>query len=312
MFEDLLQAVRSAAAVCERIQQEDVSAAEKDDRSPVTIADYGSQAILCRAIQQHYPDDAVIAEENGEDFLANTTPAQRERVRGLVGDALDETVTDKQLVAWMNYARDRDTAGRTWVIDPIDGTKGFLANRGYTIALGLMENFTPTAGVLGSPGYGDGWLFYAVDGAAYRVPLAGGEPEVMHVSARAADGEFAVVESVETKHAAHDLMASIYTGAGCPNPVVKRVDGQDKYGMVACGDADLYLRVSPKRGYIEKIWDHAAGVAIIKAAGGVVTDGYGQPLDFSHGERLERNSFVVVSNGQRHDAIIGALKRAIP
>ncbi|NJL58088.1 hypothetical protein HC928_25460 [bacterium] len=105
-------------------------------------------------------------------------------------------------------------------------------------------------------------------------------------------------------------MGKVYTDAGIHKPTVKRVDGQDKYAMIAMGDADLYLRVSPQMDYKEKIWDHAAGVALITAAGGKVTDMHGNPLDFTAGNKLSNNTFVVVSNGREHDHIITALKAA--
>ncbi len=308
----LLAAVRDAARLCQHIQQETVTASEKADRSPVTIADYGSQAILCRALAAHFTSDRVIAEENGQDFLQQTPPDQRERVRRLVEQMIGAEVTESQLVAWMNHGRRRTGAAQTWVIDPIDGTKGFLAGRNYTIALGLLVDDQPVAGILGSPGYAGGTLFYALDGTAYRVPLAGGKVVPIRVATRAKGDRLLVVESVVKQHAAHDQMGSIYAGAGYPNPIIKRVDGQDKYGMVACGDVDLYLRVTPQADYIENIWDHAAGTALVLAAGGSVTDGYGKPLDYSRGEQLTDNTFVVVSSGQYHGAIIDALAQHMP
>ena len=90
------------------------------------------------------------------------------------------------------------------------------------------------------------------------------------------------------------------------------MDSQAKYGVVARGEAGLYLRVpsSSEPHYREKIWDHAAGAIIAEEAGGRVTDIFGAPLDFSSGIRLERNSGVVVTNGRLHDIILQALRSA--
>ncbi len=306
-FQPLLETVRKAAQLCIKVQQTEIKAGEKADREPVTIADFGSQAIICHGLRQHFADDAVVAEEAGDHFMNTISAEQRARVVALVGETLGETVTEADIVAWLDHGRGRETA-RTWVIDPIDGTKGFLAQRSYTNALGLLEDKQPVAGILGCPGYDDGWLFYAVGGEAHRMPLAGAEAEAIGVSERAPGDGYKVVESVETKHANHALMAEVYTAVGAPTPEVVRVDGQDKYARIAAADADLYLRVSPKQDYREKVWDHAAGVAIIQAAGGTVTDMAGNPLDFSLGTKLENNVFVVVSNGRDHEKVIEALQ----
>ena len=66
-----------------------------------------------------------------------------------------------------------------------------------------------------------------------------------------------------------------------------RVDSMAKYGALSRGDADLYLRFPPPS-YREKVWDHAAGVAIVQCAGGVITDGEGRALDFTKGRFLEQ------------------------
>jgi 3'(2'), 5'-bisphosphate nucleotidase len=87
------------------------------------------------------------------------------------------------------------------------------------------------------------------------------------------------------------------------------MDSQAKYGIVARGDAALYLRLpSPKSpDYRENIWDHAAGSLIVEEAGGRVTDMYGQPLDFASGRKMLHNRGVIVSNGLLHTAVIEAL-----
>lgn len=310
-LQPIIEAVRAAAKLCRTVQQTEIVASEKAGREPVTIADYGSQALICRAIRQHFPDDGIIAEERGHHFLNEVEAPQRARVVSLVGEILGEPTTEDEIISWLDHGRDRDTE-RIWVIDPIDGTKGFLAQRSYTIAVGVLVDKKPVAGVMGSPGYetedGMGKLFFAVGGKAFAQNASGGEVTAIHVSSRSSEDDFTVVESVESKHAAHDTMAEVYKKSGFEDPTVKRIDGQDKYAMIASGDADLYLRVSPKRDYKEKVWDHAAGVALISAAGGTVTDLNGKPLDFSLGEKLENNTFVVVSNGHAHERILETLQ----
>jgi hypothetical protein len=83
------------------------------------------------------------------------------------------------------------------------------------------------------------------------------------------------------------------------------MDSQCKYGIVARGDASIYLRLTSSS-YVENIWDHAAGVVIVKEAGGEVTDLEGKPLDWSHGKKLSHNKVplhsqpVISSRQQAH------------
>jgi 3'(2'), 5'-bisphosphate nucleotidase len=84
-----------------------------------------------------------------------------------------------------------------------------------------------------------------------------------------------------------------------------------KYGIVARGEATLYLRIpsSSEVGYKENIWDHAAGSIITEESGGKVTDSLGRPLEFTSGIKMEKNEGIVASNGILHDVVLKALKR---
>jgi 3'(2'), 5'-bisphosphate nucleotidase len=87
------------------------------------------------------------------------------------------------------------------------------------------------------------------------------------------------------------------------------MDSQAKYGVVARGEAALYLRFpSPQSpNYREKIWDHAAGALIVEESGGRVTDMYGQALCFDCGYEMRRNCGIIASNGVLHDAALRAV-----
>jgi len=85
------------------------------------------------------------------------------------------------------------------------------------------------------------------------------------------------------------------------------MDGQGKYGVLASGDAHAYTRL-PRPGYVENIWDHAAGALLIEEAGGRVSDTLGRPLDFSLGAQLSRDvTGIVASNGECHEDLLEAL-----
>jgi 3'(2'), 5'-bisphosphate nucleotidase len=115
-------------------------------------------------------------------------------------------------------------------------------------------------------------------------------------------------ESVETAHGDQHLQERIARAVGITRPAL-RMDSQAKYGLVARGDAALYLRLPSPHApeYRENIWDHAAGTILVEEAGGRVSDMYGQPLDFASGVKMHANRGVVASNGAIHAAVIAAL-----
>ena len=167
--------------------------------------------------------------------------------------------------------------------------------------------------MVAAPGYSDGAgaLFYTEDGAAWREPLAGGERESISVSCRIEPQEFVAAQSFARAHASKSRMARAREYAGLGAAQILELDSMEKYALVACGAADLYLRL-PRAGseYAHKIWDHAAGVALVEQAGGVATDLDGGPLDFSRGESMP-NPGMVVSNGLLHAQVVEAVQRVM-
>jgi 3'(2'), 5'-bisphosphate nucleotidase len=98
---------------------------------------------------------------------------------------------------------------------------------------------------------------------------------------------------------------------GLDPDMVVRADSQEKYGRVAAGQAELYLRLPRLDNvYSHSIWDHAAGTAIVQAAGGTVTDVDGSALDFSEGRKL-KNYGVIASNGRIHDLAVNAVQQLL-
>ena len=112
-------------------------------------------------------------------------------------------------------------------------------------------------------------------------------------------------ESVESAHTSHDASSRIVEIFAAHEAV--RLDSQTKYAVVASGAADAYLRLPTRPGYVERIWDHAAGSLVATEAGAVVTDITGRPLDFSKGRGLEDNRGIVCATPAVHERIIGRI-----
>jgi 3'(2'), 5'-bisphosphate nucleotidase len=312
-----LDAVRAAAGLCEDVRREMVGEAlEKSDKSPVTVADFGAQALICRALAKEFPRDPVVGEEDAAALRAPEGAAMRSRVTGYVARRA-AGARDDDVLAWIDHGN-ADVSPRYWTLDPIDGTKGFLRGDQYAVALALVEEGDLKVAVLGCPYLpvglaavnGErGMLFSAVRGrGASGARLSGGGPEPVHVSDGADPVLLRMVESVESGHANHSLQEDVARKVGLVSAPV-RMDSQAKYGAVARGQAALYLRLPSPRtpDYRENIWDHAAGALIVEEAGGRVTDVHGNALDFASGRRMVDNRGVVVSNGRIHDGVLEAL-----
>jgi 3'(2'), 5'-bisphosphate nucleotidase len=308
-----LAAVQEASRLCSAVQSAIGDGVHsKDDRSPVTVADFGSQALICRTLQERFPGDPVIAEEGSEALRAGEG-------KNLLLRVVDEVAEVRMgadagtVCAWIDHGSAREYSKRFWTLDPIDGTKGFLRGEQYAIALALVVDGEVAVAALGCPNLApDGALFGAVRGSGTTVvPLSGGvEPATARVTATTDSAAARFVESVESGHSSHSDSARIADDLGIVLPPV-RMDSQAKYAALARGDADIYLRLPTRPGYVEKIWDHAAGLLVIEEAGGKVTDIHGKRLEFRHGSRLENNKGVIATNGVLHDAVLKAVQRGM-
>jgi len=313
-----LKAVSEAAQLCQKIQREMViQALSKEDRSPVTVADFASQAVIAQSMRMQFPDDPLVGEE-ASHFLREPEQADKRKaveryVRQVFPDASGSDVLD-----WIDTGAG-EPASRFWTLDPIDGTKGFLRGQQYAVALALIENGEVVVGALGMPNLnmdmvedieGDGTVMIAVRGEAAWAKCAGETDFIrLQVSSRIEPSEVRVLRSFEKGHTNVSQIDVFVDQMGITHPPV-RMDSQAKFAVLAAGKGELILRlISPSRpDYHEKIWDQAAGSIVVEEAGGMVTDLAGKKLDFTHGRELLDNTGVLVSNGALHDAALAALK----
>ncbi|KAJ9064424.1 3'(2'),5'-bisphosphate nucleotidase [Entomophthora muscae] len=137
-----IEAVRKASKVCLQVfnslaQGETVV---KDDKSPVTVADYSAQAVINTILSEKFPNDPIVGEEDA-DF--STHPRRKisdiPKTNEQILDAIDKG----------NYQG--GSKGRFWTLDPIDGTKGFLRGGQFAVCLALIVNGSVELGVLGCP-----------------------------------------------------------------------------------------------------------------------------------------------------------------
>ena len=313
-----IEAVTLASALCQAVQAETVlvDSLEKNDKSPVTVADFGSQALICQRIKAAFPNDPIVGEEHSADLQKPENAAKLTQVAQYVRRFVNEA-TSESVCRWIDAGNGR-VADRFWTLDPIDGTKGFLRKEQYAVALALIEHGQVKVGVLGCPNLPlslndsnspTGTLFVAVRGEGTLMAALGSNSfTAIHVVRDTDQDRLRFAESVEADHGNQALQAAVAQAAGITQPPV-RMDSQAKYGLVARGDAALYLRLPSPRSpdYHEKIWDHAAGLLVIEEAGGRVTDMNGLPLDLASDFKMNHNRGVVASHGAQHAAILAAL-----
>ncbi|GMM35091.1 3'(2'),5'-bisphosphate nucleotidase [Saccharomycopsis crataegensis] len=333
----------------------------KEDHSPVTIADFAVQSIIISSITQFFPNDKFMAEESSDDLetrkdlvsliLKYCKQTDIEfRQRNLHQFQFEPIVEGSQIIESLNkggYEGGKDA--RFWVLDPIDGTKGFLRNDQFALCLSLMVSNKIRVGINGcpnlpvnikkiiethdfgksnfnlndylkqNPSTAKGLLFTAMENKGsyvqelfedIKAPFDSQTERIFMNNNLPSIKENVIVEGVETKHSDHESQSQIKKLLGIsPNRTVN-LDSQCKYSLLAYGVANMYLRLPFSMGYREKIWDHSSGYLLVKESGGVATDMNGVDLDFTRGRYLESKG-IIAGSKQFHGQFISAVKESV-
>lgn len=327
-IEFAVEAVRRAARVTRRVQAATLPAGgalQKSDLSPVTVADFASQAIVARALLHAFGADPLVGEEDAAALRAN--PAMLDSVtrfvrEGTASEVPVPEISSDAVCEWIDHGNGAP-GRRFWTLDPIDGTKGFLRREQYAVALALIVDGRVQVAALACPSLGpaaaltpeSGIIAAAIRGrGAFWLPLdKKATPRALRVSKIAAMRDARFLRSVEAAHTNLDEIGQLAAALGVTAPSVG-LDSQAKYAVLAGGHGDVLLRLlSPKKpDYKEMIWDQAAGSLVVEEAGGRVTDLQGRPLDFSQGTTLAANRGVCVTNGLLHDELLAGIAALDP
>lgn len=199
----------------------------KDDDTPLTAADLAVDEYLCEALAEKFPNIPVVTEER---TATHNVPVKEDRF---------------------------------FLVDPIDGTKEFVAERGeFTINIGLIENGVPIAGAVCAPAVGR--LFVGATGeGAFERPCEGASENFTALIPAKPDNE-ALNVVASRSHLTAETGAFIQA-----NNVARTVNAGSslKFCLLAAAEADLYPRFGPTME-----WDTAAGHAVLAAAGGFVEE----------------------------------------
>jgi len=328
LVEPAREAVARAADVCRQVQRalDTVREITKDDKSPVTVADLASQAIVGRILRERLGEGVRLVAEEDSAFLRE--PGHRAHLEATLA-AVQEVwpeATESDVLEAIDVGDGSPSPDGFWTLDPIDGTKGFLRGQQYAVSLAYILHGEPVVGVLGCPNLPrdfnapldepdpHGCLYFGVAGqGVWEVACDQPDEKPVHIQRLDhAEGEpISVCASVEKEHSSvgdTDRILEHITEHGGEVGEPTRLDSQAKYAVVARGQADAYLRLPTRKDYAEKIWDHAAGSLIAGEARAPVTDIHGRDLDFSHGTVLRENAGIVCAAPRIHGAIIGAIR----
>src|SRR5271167_614204 len=226
------------------------SVASKEDGSPVTSADHRAEAIICECLASLAPMPPVCAEES----IAAGARAQ--------------------------------VAERFLLVDPLDGTREFLAGNGeFTINVALIERGAPVAGAVYAPAIGRLWVGGETAFTCEALPGAElpGQESRRRIRTRSAPSSLVAFASRSHLDPKSDSFLK-----RLPIGETRFAGSSLKFCLIAEGLGDVYPRFAPTME-----WDTAAGDAVLRAAGGVVCDPSGRPLRYGKVDSGLRNGAFI-------------------
>jgi 3'(2'), 5'-bisphosphate nucleotidase len=260
----LAEALLSVSLAAGRVQMTHfatgVAVEIKQDQSPVTVADRDSEEIILEGLGRAAPGVAVIAEEA------------------------------------VTAGRIPPITGPFFLVDPLDGTKGFIkGRREFTINIGLIVQRRPVFGLIYAPALSELYLTLGPDKAAMASIEPGSSARILADCA---------LRPIRTRVPDPNALSALTSQTHLDRATTEFLEGYKvierraiasslKFGLLAKGDADLYPRIGPT-----SEWDTAAGHAILGAAGGTVTHLDGTPLLYGNAERrFENPDFIAWGRG---------------
>ena len=341
-----IAAVQRAADVSRSVlaASEGFGAVQKEDLSPVTVADFAIQAILTASIHAAFPSDKFVGEEDSTDLRGDDVLLDRvfQTIRQALDDGSDEGLALGkaletrervcELIDWCGNGvplpPGADGATRVWVFDPIDGTKTFIRGGLYAINVALLEAGKQVLGVVGLPllsmdakypisnssvdPTGQGSILFAVKShGAYVRPLPGSVDSVQprrlppHAETTSSLQHLRSVTCVELMDSGiSDIHGAVAGRLGVEYPGCDLLGWVLRWAVLALGEANMTVWLYHNRDRKARIWDHAGAMLLFEEVGGKITDVDGKDVDLAAGRTLTANYGFVAAPRALHGAVL--------
>jgi 3'(2'), 5'-bisphosphate nucleotidase len=229
---------------------------------PVTIADRTASTMIVDGLARSFPADGILSEEEADDAVT------------------------------------RVLKKRTWIIDPLDGTKGFINKDGdFAVQIGLAEDGEAILGVVLLPFHDI--LYFAAKGEGAFSVEKGSAPRSLKVSNKT---DFADMSLAMSRNHASPRMLEIIEAFGLRRAEQHGSVGL-KVGLIVQQICDLYLHLSPRT----KFWDTCAPQVILEEAGGKLTDLFGEKITYNLAD-VQNHNGILATNGSAHQKAIETLR----
>jgi 3'(2'), 5'-bisphosphate nucleotidase len=345
-------AVQRAARLTKSILASvDKGALDKQDNTPVTIADFAAQALIISALHHVFPADQFVGEESSGALREN--PQLLDRVWEVVSTTKLDDVDgeEKGIVLATPSSPDEmlnlidlggkgagGPEGRIWVLDPVDGTATFIKGQQYAVCLALLEDGQQKVGVLGCPNLklesdlqrtrvqenvvdsaGAGQMLSAVLGqGAYIQPLSNttrlleGQRQRLPTRQPTDPSNVRFVDCAYADSTDYNKHGLVATALGAPWPATADLwSSQMRYVALAVGECNTLIKIVRQQDHRSSIWDHAGGMLIAQEVGCTITDVRGDPVSCGQGRKLAGAYGLVVAPAPVHASVLEAVKEVI-
>lgn len=345
-------AIRLAATLSQHmIHNKKKGVIHKDDLTPVTIADFAIQALLCATVKANFPHDRVVGEENASQLRADLLLLEHvyELLQWVVGHG-DGPQAEAARAAFPKNCRvptSREhmcdlidecgtsspaAEGRTWIFDPIDGTKTYIRGEQYAINVALLVDGQQAMGAVGCPNMsmkpavpfldchvdgagtiafaikGHGAFVQGIDGLSAPVKLPSLSPDLT-----LRDVRFVTCTTVDSALAGvNEAVARDINPAGMDAyPACNLLPWVLRWVSLARGLCNTATWVYKSRDRVGKVWDHAGAMLLFEETGGRITDVLGRPVDLVTGRKMTRNFGFVAAPVHLHGEVLEALQSVL-
>jgi 3'(2'), 5'-bisphosphate nucleotidase len=292
-------------------------AGAKSDASPVTAADLALQGVIGRALASLYGRVPLVGEESSAVFgsaagMNGSSGDQLFRRTEELATAIDPTLRGAALADAIDLGGGDGYSSEHWVVDPIDGTRGYLRGLQYCVCLAFIRDGVPLVGIAGCPRLGPhGTLIAAVRGGGvlrWRLNALDTPPETPRASP-SRGGTLVACESSGASDRARDRLRRIAEVLGEPL-IVRPMESQCKFALVANGESDLALRLASANplAHRDMIWDYAGAVVFAEEAGARMTDCDGNALRFGEGRAIGGTRGILCSAEWLHTRAVEACR----